>query len=442
MTASPVRRLRAPTPRAALAISAAVLILLVLLLGAEAIPPFVVGLLLVYLLDPPVTWLARRGVPRWLGVLLLYALLIALIAGALALVIQPLSHQIEAFILALPAYADKLQELAQRLNELYEQLNLPPILRDAIDRLAAGFIRSGGQLDLGGLLPLAGNLAGRILRLLAYIVVPVWALFLLKDRDRLLESLGRSVPEEWRADTWAVLAIVERTFGRWLRGQLLLGLVVGVATFVGLLLLGALVDPIFAGFAVLLAVIAGILELVPIIGPIISMIPALILALSLGRLDAVLAVVLLYVIVQQAENHFLVPIIQSDAIQLHPAVVIFALIMGGAIAGLLGAILALPITAAARDIYRYLFRRFGEPPMSAEEATASLLPHGHGPLVRAAAAAAPSLSTAPQAVAAPGPAGPADRPVRRPTGPERPTEASLALEADIPTDSGAPSQLP
>ena len=79
MTASPVRRVGAPTPRAALAISGAVLIGLILLLGADAIPPFVVGLLLVYLLDPGVTWLARRGVPRWLGVLIFYAIVVAII---------------------------------------------------------------------------------------------------------------------------------------------------------------------------------------------------------------------------------------------------------------------------------------------------------------------------------------------------------------------------
>ena len=388
MTASPGRRLGAPTPRAALAISAAALFGLILLLGADAVPPFVIGLLLVYLLDPGVTWLARRGLPRWLGVLALYLVVLAIIVGTVALLLQPLAHQLEAFILALPGYGQKLQDLAQQLNQLYEQLNLPPALRDLIDHAVANLVSKGGQFDLGSLLPIAGSLAAQVARLVAYVVVPVWAFFLLKDRDRLLESLGRSVPEAWRGDTWAILAIIERTFGRWVRGQLLLGLVVGVATFVGLLVLGVLIDPVFTSFAVFLAVIAGVLELVPIIGPIISMIPTLLVALTTGRWEALLAVVLLYLLVQQVENNFLVPIIQGDAIDLHPSIIIFALIMGGAIAGLLGAILALPITAAARDIYRYLFRRTDTPPLSPEQASASLLPRGHGPMVRTAAQAA------------------------------------------------------
>ncbi len=154
---------------------------------------------------------------------------------------------------------------------------------------------------------------------------------------------------------------MDHTFGRWVRGQLFLGLVVGVATFVGLLLLGVFVDPVFITFAVLLAVIAGFLELVPIIGPILSMIPTLVLSLTRQtRSRAAIAVVLLYVVVQQVENHVLVPQIQGDAVELHPSIVILALIVGSALFGLLGAILSVPVTAAGRDIYRYLFRRLSE----------------------------------------------------------------------------------
>ncbi|MDH4142284.1 MAG: AI-2E family transporter, partial [Chloroflexota bacterium] len=136
----------------------------------------------------------------------------------------------------------------------------------------------------------------------------------------------------------------------------ILGLAVGVATFVGLMILSVTIDPVFGRYAVLLSVIAGILELVPIIGPIISAVPAVLLAATAG-LEAVIAALLLYTLVQQVENNFLVPKIQGDAIDLHPAAVIFAIIIGGALAGLLGAILALPITAAFRDVARYLFRR-------------------------------------------------------------------------------------
>jgi predicted PurR-regulated permease PerM len=199
----------------------------------------------------------------------------------------------------------------------------------------------------------AGSLLGA---LFAYLILPVWVAYLLKDKTTLSATFDRSLPEPWRFDTWAVIKTVERDFGQWVRGQIILGFAVGIATFIGLILLSQLVDPIFGRYAVLLSVIAGVLELVPIIGPIISAVPAVLLAATVGP-AAVVAALLLYLVVQQVENNFFVPKIQGDAVQLHPAAVVFAIIIGGSLAGLLGAILALPVTAAFRDVVRYLFRR-------------------------------------------------------------------------------------
>ena len=119
--------------------------------------------------------------------------------------------------------------------------------------------------------------------------------------------------------------------------------------------------------------IAGVLELVPIIGQIISAIPAVLIAATAG-IEAAIAALILYTLVQRVENNFLVPKIQGDATELHPAAVIFAIVIGGALAGLLGAILALPITAASRDVVRYLFRRLSP---DAPEALATSI-HGLG----------------------------------------------------------------
>jgi predicted PurR-regulated permease PerM len=126
---------------------------------------------------------------------------------------------------------------------------------------------------------------------------------------------------------------------------------------------------VFGRYAVLLSVTAGILELLPIIGPIISAVPAVLLAATAG-LEPVIAALVLYTLVQQVENNLLVPKIQGDAVELHPAAVMFAIIIGGALAGLLGAILALPVTAAARDVVRYLFRRLS--PDATETLAASI----------------------------------------------------------------------
>ena len=142
------------------------------------------------------------------------------------------------------------------------------------------------------------------------------------------------------------------------------------------MILSVTVDPIFGRYAVLLSVIAGILELVPIIGPIIAAVPAVLLAATAG-LESVVAALVLYTLVQQLENHLLVPKIQGDAVSLPAAAVIFAIIIGGALAGLIGAILALPIAAAIRDVTRYLFRRLSpDHPEALAESIARAAPRG------------------------------------------------------------------
>jgi predicted PurR-regulated permease PerM len=355
-----VRRLRSPTPRAALAGITAVLLIIVGLQVMDVLTPFVLGLLLIYLLAPSVDRLSRvrlgqRTIPRWLAILVLYLVIVVVVALGVLLVIRPMSDQIQRFGDELPARLDS-------LRAWYAGLDLPTWLRSAIDHITgATSAGEGSGPDLGSLLPLARSLATTLVSTFGYLIIPVWAFYVLKDLGRLSGAFVQALPSTWRRDTLAVIGIVDHTFGRWVRGQLFLGLVVGIATLLGLIMLGIFVDPVFLAFAVLLAVIAGILELVPIIGPILSMIPTLVLAFTASDpVGAAFAVVALYLVVQQLENHILVPQIQGDAVELHPSVVILSLIVGSALFGLLGAILSVPVTAAGRDIYRYLFRRLSE----------------------------------------------------------------------------------
>jgi predicted PurR-regulated permease PerM len=351
-----------PTRRVTVAAVAIIILAIVLYFGRTVLGPFVIGLLLAFLIDPPVEWMGRRGLPRWLGVLIVYVVVIAAIFVGLRLTIRQLTAELAHFIDNLPSYMDQ-------LAALYASLDLPESVRQVIDAMLGDLGNAAGSFDPTIILPFVGGVAGILGSIVSYIVIPVWVFYLLKDRPRLMASIDRSLPAAWRTDVWTVSALWLRVFGQWLRGQLLLGLIVGLATFVGLLILGATIDPIFTRFAVFLSVTAGILELVPIIGPIIAAIPAVLLAATVG-IQPVIAALLLYLVIQQVENHVLVPKIQGDAVDLHPTVVIFALVVGGAIAGLLGAILAVPITAAARDVFRYLALRLDEPPVPPDEAAA------------------------------------------------------------------------
>ncbi len=352
-------RLRAPTPRVAVLIGGLVVVGVLLFAAGSAVRPFVVGLLMAYLLDPLVDRFARLGLRRWLAVLLVYAIVIGVVALALAVAIPPLVQQIATFGDELPLILAQIQYQLAHLNELYDQLGLPTQARGLADQIVTAAMASVRDLNVGLLQPIVTSVTSFVGSLFGYLILPAWLFFILKDRPKLRTAADRALPAEWRADTWAIAGIVHEVFGKWVRGQLVLGGVVGIASFIGLTILGIYVDPIFGRFAVLLAIVAAVGELIPIIGPIISAVPAVLLGLTAG-IGPALAALILYFVIQQVENNVLVPKIQSDAIDLHPSIVIAALVIGGAIFGLLGAILALPVTAAGRDVFKYAFRRASE----------------------------------------------------------------------------------
>jgi predicted PurR-regulated permease PerM len=353
-------RLVAVSPRVAVLIGAAILIGVLLWMARDAVRPFVLGLLMVYLLDPPVRWLARRGMRRSIAIIVVYVVAVLLFLEFLNLTLTPLIDEIVRLLKDLPALAQQLQDQADRLSEIYDRLAIPGSIRQWLESMITSITQGGpsggAAFDPTDLIPVLTGLTSVVGGLFAYVILPVWVFYVLKDRVALTRQFDRSLPAAWRFDVWAILRIVRQVFGQWVRAQLILGVTVGVFTFIGLLILSATIDPVFGRYAILLSVTAGILELVPIIGPIISAIPAVLLAATAG-IEAVIAAFALYLIVQQVENNVLVPKIQGDAIELHPALVIAAIVIGGSLAGLLGAILALPVTAAMRDVGRYLFRR-------------------------------------------------------------------------------------
>lgn len=407
------------SPRVALVIVAAVVIGIVLYLGRSALGPFIVGLVLAYLLDIPVERLSRRGVPRWVSVLIVYAVTAFLVYQGLRLMLRPLADEVSTFIAELPRFT-------AQIADQYAHLDLPPALRNAVDSFLAE-LGQGGGFDPSTLLPVASIFAGVLGTLVAYIIVPVWAFYLIRDRPALAAAADRSLPAEWRADVRAVASLALRVFGQWLRGQLILGVTVGIATFAGLILLSVTVDPIFGRFAILLAVVAGVFELLPIIGPILAAIPAVLLALTAGVEPAVAALVL-YLVIQQVENNVFVPKIQGDAVELHPTIIMVALVLGGSIGGLLGAILALPIAAASRDVFRYVFHRVDEPPASPDEALAII--RARPTIVDQAVGDPPEPPISGSALLA--------APARPPASPVGdPTEAGVVSEPD--TRSEAPS---
>jgi predicted PurR-regulated permease PerM len=172
------------------------------------------------------------------------------------------------------------------------------------------------------------------------------------------------IPRGQRADARNIYTIVDTTLGAYLRGQLILGASIGVMSLITLLIIG--VDP-----ALLLAMMAGGLEMLPYIGPIITLIITSLIALLQSPIKAFWTVIA-YLVVQQLESNLFVPQITGNSVRLHPALVMVVLIIGNEIAGIWGMLLVVPLAAVIRDVVKYLYLRFSDVEVDANEALASV----------------------------------------------------------------------
>jgi predicted PurR-regulated permease PerM len=349
------------------ALAMIVIVLWLLWTARGALPAFFIGLALAFVLDPIVTFLARRGAPRWAGVIVAYVAVVLVAWVVIAFAVPPIARQTREFIQHIPELGASVADIERGLVEWYEGLALPDELRAAIDAQVA----ASGQAIADVVRALLAPTLTAVLRAATFVfglvVIPVWLFFVLKDREGFSRSVAGALPPSWRPDAENLLGLLARVGGRWVRGQLLLGASIFLATVIGLTILTVIGFTEFGQFTLVLALIAGVLEWFPIIGPIIAAVPAILIGLSIS-FPAAIAAAVLYTAIQQLENNILVPKVLGDAIELHPAVMILALVVGGALFGIGGAILAAPIVASGRDLYRYGFHRLGgQPPATAFE---------------------------------------------------------------------------
>ncbi len=353
----------------------------------SALLPFVIGAFLAYLFLPLVNRFDRR-MPRWAAILLVYVVVLVLVVTFFAFLVPPLVEQITQLIRSLPDLPT-LERWANRLLEEYQQLlaNLPPNVQAEVQQTVAEVLTSAlntirtnllsylqgiGTFLVNSLLSVASTVAF----LLGFFLVPFWLFYVLMDQQAGRDTLNRLLPTGLRADFWSVITIIDADLSGYIRGQLLLGLVVGLAAGIGLGVLNMFGFQV--PYVLLLAVIAGVTELIPIIGPIIGAVPAVLL----GFIDSPttgLAVLLLYVGIQQLENNFLVPRIVGDSVGIHPAILMVLLVVCSQVFGILGAILSAPMGAVSRDVFQYLYGRLSEPPRPPGEMPVRLRAAGVAP---------------------------------------------------------------
>lgn len=243
------------------------------------------------------------------------------------------------FSLLIPPLVEQLQEFSQRLPFYAEQLSRSD---------SNGFVASIADLTGANLLNLSKQLTsissilfektvGVISGLVAVITVLILVFYLLLEEEGLRKIYKVFLPAEWQGRFSESIRKISAKLGAWLRGQLLLMIIVGVLTTVGLLLIGS-------PYAMTLGLWSAVTEAIPVVGPFIGAIPGVTVGLAESPLQGFLAL-LVYLVVQQLENTVLVPKIMSRAVGLNPFIVILAILIGNKLYGLLGVLLAVPLAA-------------------------------------------------------------------------------------------------
>jgi predicted PurR-regulated permease PerM len=324
----------------------------------SALTPFILGLVLAYLLLPIVNRL-NKLMPRWLAILLVYIVFGSIGGAAIAFIVPAVAEQIRQLISSIPSIT-QLEQMGADLLQRY-RASVPADLRAPIDEAVTSAL-SAVQTNISAYAQsLGGFLVGRVLQivntvvyLIGLLIIPIWLFFVLNDQAKGSAAITQLLHPRARSDFWSVWSIINAVLSNYVRGQLILGLAVGIGAGLGLTALGFFGFPI--PYVLTLSIIAGITELIPIIGPIIGSIPAVLIAFSISPAAGV-AVLILYIVIQQVENNFLVPRIVGESIGIHPALLSVLLLAMGQVFGILGVILSAPVAAISRDLFVYTYQR-------------------------------------------------------------------------------------
>lgn len=296
-----------------------------LFLIKEVIILLFIAIIFMSALSPIIDKLESWKIPKALAIAFSYVVIFGILAILISIVITPLIDQTSNLITNLPQTLDKLFPQGGPIDKSVVANELGNISRNA----------------LGFSLAIFGNF-------IAFISVAVLTFYLLLERERLDQLINQFFIGQREEKVKRITRQIEVKLGAWLRGQLILSFIIGGAVFLVLFLLNV-------PYAVPLAILAGIMEVVPIIGPIISAIPAVLIAYIISPILA-LIVAIAFFIIQQLENHIIVPQVMKKAVGLNPLIVILAVSIGGKLLGISGALLAVPIAVVVQIITEGVLR--------------------------------------------------------------------------------------
>ena len=311
------------------------LLLYFLFLIKDILAVLFVALILSSALDPWVDWMQDRRIPRALGVFIIYGILFLIMSGAIYLIIPPISEQMIEMTGDFARYADKAVSGYSAVKDFTARHGIMQTIQDTLGSLSSNLQSAAGNIF--------STVTDVFSWIFSFFLVLVITFYMIVEENALKKLIWSIAPADNQTYILNLVNRMQKKIGLWLRGQLILSLVIFIFTYTGFWIMALF--GINMKYKLILAIIAGITEFVPYLGPMLGAIPAVFLAFAQEPILA-LFVAALYYSIQWTENNILVPRVMQKMTGLNPLVSISVLLIGFKVAGVAGAILAIPVTTA------------------------------------------------------------------------------------------------
>ncbi len=319
------------------------------LVGARVIlAPLLLAIVIIYILNPLVTWVSARGVPRIFGAIFGFVVFFSGLALLVVVIFPDIRAQTEAFIDTFPSLYD---QTASDLEGILRSMGFESVAIIDYGELLDYINDPENRSTLMSLLfDQLGAVTSSIFEfILIFMVGPVIAFYFLIDLPSVQGRLVDVFPAKDRAEAAHVGRQLNTAIGGFLRGQLVVAVVVGVMLSFGYWVIGL-------EFWLLIGVVGGLLNIVPFLGPWVGGFLGVLVAVATADVPTAIWAIVIAVIVQQIDNNFVSPSVLRATVRLHPAVTLLSLVLGGALAGVWGVIIAVPLVASIKIILGHWWR--------------------------------------------------------------------------------------
>ncbi len=285
------------------------------------------------LIEPFAKALQKRRIPRALAAILVYIILFGILGVSLAVLAPVLARDVPQLF----------QNLSDSFNTIKTHSTFQQIFGNDFGSQGSLSIFQPGNGENGNISSVFSSIGAVFGGLVSFVIVLVITFYLVIQDDPLQKVLYSIVPQEQLPFTLNLIEKIREKLGQWMRGQLLLSLIVGLLIFFALTILGI-------KYAAVIAILAALFEMVPYVGPILVSLPALFFAFNQGGMFSLFMVLASFIIIQQFENHILIPKVMQKAVGLNPIISIIALILGLQLGGILGGVLAIPVATTLQVV--------------------------------------------------------------------------------------------